>query len=313
MPNGASVRFWFLLYNVVLHLGLLLALPVWGWRRLSGRYRGQLSERLGRLPPDLAARFGARPALWGHAASAGETASAAPLIRRLKEARPDDLVLFTVTSKYGKEMAEKQLDGVVEGVAFSPFDVPWACRRVLRRVRPRLYLMVETDIWPNLIRLAKRRGARVVIASGHARAATFPRPFWRAVFAHVDAFLMQSDVDAKNIIARGAPADRVHTMGNLKFDSTGGVVGEAGLAELRADFGMPENAYPCSWPGRRCRRTRRRCSTRSRRCAPRGHRPARDRRAAPPGTCRGVRRRLRAAGTRCGPAHRRRGWARRRC
>ena len=240
MPSRAAISFWYSLYNLLLVAGLGLGLPVWALRRAMGRYKGQLRERFGGLPAGVRERFSGRPALWAHAASAGETASAAPLVRRLREAFPDHAIYFTVTSRYGKEMAQKQLGEVVDAVAYSPFDLPFCVGRVLRAVRPRLYMMVETDIWPNLVRKAKSGGASVVIASGHAREASFPRPFWRVVFSHVDVFFMQSELDATHIVARGAPAGRVVVAGNLKFDSIGAVVEDGRLAGLRKEFGVPE-------------------------------------------------------------------------
>lgn len=232
---------WYLLYNVVLHVGALLCLPFWLFVRLvRGRYRGQFMERMGVFKPGTLAAFGERPAFWIHAASAGETASAAPLVRRLKEAFPDRPFLFTVTSRYGKEMALKQLDGLVDAVCFSPLDLPLFDLRFLRRVRPELYLMVETDLWPNLVRMARRRGAKVAIASGQAGPRTFPRSFWRAVFRHVDLLLMQTEADATNIVRRGAPEARVRASGNMKFDSTGGRLEPGAIPAWRAELGLPD-------------------------------------------------------------------------
>jgi 3-deoxy-D-manno-octulosonic-acid transferase len=180
--------------------------------------------------------------VWIHAASAGETASAAPLVTALRGHFPDHPILFTFTSRYGKEMATRRLGEVVDGICFSPLDLPLFCRRYLALIRPRLYVMVETDLWPNLVRQAKRRGAAVAIASGHAGPRSFPRPFWRAVLAHVDLLLMQSEADARNIRERGAPASRVHVMGNLKFDSSAGRLEGDAVAAWRADLGLPEKA-----------------------------------------------------------------------
>lgn len=241
MPGGAAIGLWYALYNLLLGIAALVCLPFWlAVRVFRGRYRGQFRERAGLLPNGSFERFGTQPAIWVHAASAGETASAAPLVRRLKSAAPDTPFLFTVTSRYGKEMARRQLGEVVDAIAFSPLDLPWFCDRFLDRVQPMLYLMVETDLWPNLVRHAKRRGSRVAIASGHAGAGTFPRPFWRAVFSHVDRFWMQSPTDAQNIVRRGADPARVEAAGNLKFDSIGGFVPEPERAALRDEFGMPE-------------------------------------------------------------------------
>ncbi|MFI5401655.1 MAG: 3-deoxy-D-manno-octulosonic acid transferase [Planctomycetota bacterium] len=229
-------------YNIALHLGALACLPVWLAARLfRGRYRGQFKERMGILPKELLARFGGEGAVWVHAASAGETAAAVPLVRRLRDLLPRRPFLFTVTSRYGKEMAERRLKGVVDAIAFSPLDLPLFCRRFLRRVRPALYVMVETDFWPNLVHLAKRRGARVAVASGHAGPRTFPRPFWRSAFRDVDLLLMQSETDARHIVARGAPLARVQVGGNLKFDGAARMDPSA-VPAWRKELGIPAGA-----------------------------------------------------------------------
>lgn len=246
MPAGPAVLLWYGLYNVLLHACALVCCPFWLFLRFArGRYRGQFRERMGLLPRDALRAFGQRPALWMHAASAGETVSAVPLARRLKEAYPGAPFLFTVTSRYGKEMAQRQLAGVADAVLFSPLDLPLFVRRFLSRVRPFLYVMVETDLWPNMVRLAKARGSRVLLASGHAgprRVWRLVRPFARAVFGQVDALFMQTEEDARHIVDRGAPRERVHVAGNLKFDSAAGYVPEAERPALRASFGVPEGA-----------------------------------------------------------------------
>jgi len=147
-----------------------------------------------------------------------------------------------VTSRYGKQMAQRRLEGVADAVCFSPLDVPFFCRRFLNSVDPLLYVMVETDIWPNLLRIAQRRGIPCALASGYASPRNFPRSFWRAVFAKIDLLLMQTDEDERNIIARGAQPDRVSVGGNMKFDSTAGAVASEDVPGLRADFGLPEGA-----------------------------------------------------------------------
>ncbi|MHC4133375.1 MAG: 3-deoxy-D-manno-octulosonic acid transferase [Planctomycetota bacterium] len=243
MPGAAGVCLWYALYNVVLHVGVLVCLPFWLFvRMVRGRYRGQFLERMALLSPQMREKFGERPAVWIHAASAGETASAAPLVVALREHFPGHPILFTFTSRYGKEMAARRLGEVVDGICFSPLDLPLFCRRFLDLVRPRLYVMVETDLWPNLVRRAKRRGAAVAIASGHAGPRSFPRPFWRAVLGHVDLLLMQTEADATNIRKRGAPAGRVHVMGNLKFDSSAGRVAGKEIPAWREELGLPEGA-----------------------------------------------------------------------
>ncbi len=238
MPVGAL---WYALYNLLLHLGALCCLPYWLLVRfVRGRYRGQFRERMGLLSAATLAPFeGGRRAVWIHAASAGETVSASVLVRRLRAALPRNPLLFTVTSRYGLEMAQRQLAGEVDAVTFSPLDLPIFCRRFLNRFRPMLYVMVETDLWPNLVRMLRRRGVPVAVASGHAGPRSFPRPFWRAVLGQVDLFLMQTAGDAANLVGRGAPVGRVKVLGNLKFDGSGQRLDPADLPGLRARLGLP--------------------------------------------------------------------------
>lgn len=242
MPGDRIPPIWYAIYNIALHLGALLCLPFWlAARVFRGRYRGQFKERMGILPAEMLARFDGSGAVWIHAASAGETAAAAPLVLRLRDLLPRRPFLFTVTSRYGKEMAVRRLGGVVDAIAFSPLDLPLFCRRFLRRIRPSLYVMVETDLWPNLVLIAKRRGAKVAVASGHAGPRTFPRPFWRRVLRDVDLLLMQSEPDARHIVARGAPPGRVHVSGNLKFDGAARM-DAAALPAWRKELGLPQAA-----------------------------------------------------------------------
>ncbi len=239
MPEGALLRSWYALYNLLLHLGALLLLPYWLFVRFArGRYRGQFRERMGIFSPDTLAPFQGRRAVWIHAASAGETVSASGLVRLLRAALPGHPFLFTVTSRYGLEMAKRQLAGQVDAITFSPLDLPLFCRRFDNRIHPMLYVMVETDLWPNLVRLLRRRGVPSAVASGHAGPRSFPRSFWAAVLSRVDLFLMQTASDAANLGGRGAPAGRIKVCGNLKFDGSGVRLPEEEIPALRARLGL---------------------------------------------------------------------------
>jgi len=243
MPEGALLRSWYALYNLLLHLGALLLLPYWLFVRFArGRYRGQFRERMGLFTAGTLDPFGAKRAVWIHAASAGETVSASGLVRLLRAALPGHPFLFTVTSRYGLEMARRQLAGQVEAITFSPLDLPLFCRRFFNRVRPMLYVMVETDLWPNLVRLLRRRGVAVAVASGHAGPRSFPRSFWASVLSRVDLFLMQTAHDAANLGGRGAPPERIKVCGNLKFDGSGIRLPEEEIPALRDRFGLPSDA-----------------------------------------------------------------------
>lgn len=211
----------YFIYSVGLGILLALAAPVYAWKgRRSGKYLRTFRARLGRLPPDVRSDGGA---IWIHAVSVGEVLAARALIEPLRQRLPGRRVFVSTTTLTGQEVARASLKGV-DGLFFAPFDFVFAVRRVLQAIRPSLLVIVETEIWPNLIRETRRSGARVAIVNGRLSPRSFPRyrrirGFLRPVLAEVDVFLMQAEPHAVRARAIGAPADRVRVSGNLKFDA----------------------------------------------------------------------------------------------
>jgi 3-deoxy-D-manno-octulosonic-acid transferase len=194
----------------------LAVLPLVPFVLFSRHGRG-LSERLGRLPP--AVRRVRRP-IWVHAASVGEVLAAQPLIEALRTDRADVPIVVSTTSVPGRETARARLS--VDAVMLLPVDVRWIVESVLRRVQPACLVIVETEIWPALIRAAARRRVPVCMVSGRvsaAAAARYARLRWltRPVLSQVSAFAMQTAADAARIVELGAPPARVHVLGSLKF------------------------------------------------------------------------------------------------
>jgi len=194
----------------------LLALPVLPFLLLT-RHGAGLSERLGRLPTSM--RTVRRP-VWVHAASVGEVLAAEPLIAQLRTRQPDVPIIVSTTSVTGRETARARL--AVEAVMLLPVDLRWIVNRVMQSVQPRCLVIVETEIWPALIRAAARQGVPCVMVSGRISeraAGRYARIRWltRAVLAQVNGCAMQTEADAARIIAMGAPAARVQVLGSLKF------------------------------------------------------------------------------------------------
>ena len=163
--------------------------------------------------------------VWFHAVSVGEVLSALELIRRLRAHRPDWRVYVSTTTLAGRAAADQKLRGLADAVFFAPLDYRAVVRRVLRRVRPSVVVVLETEIWPNLYREAKRAGASLLIVNGRISDRALPRyRKWRGFFSHVlgwaDLILTQSSEDARRFEIAGAPADRVRVAGNLKYDFT---------------------------------------------------------------------------------------------
>jgi 3-deoxy-D-manno-octulosonic-acid transferase len=209
-------------YSVLLGIAFVLALPFYLWKqRRTGKYVHSFRERMGKLPAAIVP--GARPSLWVHAVSVGEVLTARPLVRALRARFPDRPLFLSVTTTTGHALAVKDAGGA-DGVFFAPFDWVDPVRRALRATDPALLVLVETELWPNLIHEARRHGARVAVVNGRISDRAYARYRWLRGLLHnvlreVDVFLMQGEAYAERIRDMGAPADRVRVLGSLKFDA----------------------------------------------------------------------------------------------
>jgi len=211
---------WYLLYNALLSVGFILALPLLPiFACLGPRYRTGLAERLGYYSNELSCRFtGSRP-VWVHAASVGEVRSAAPLIAALKAHDPERKILLSTFTASGNRQA--RLMAGADGVIFFPLDALWIVRRALTTFDPGLLLIIETEIWPNLLSQAHGRGVPIVLLSGRLSAKALVRyRVLRRLFARAlscfSVFGMQSGEDAARIISLGADPAKVSVVGSLK-------------------------------------------------------------------------------------------------
>jgi 3-deoxy-D-manno-octulosonic-acid transferase len=207
------------LYSLLWFLALpLLPLRLWWRGRGEPGYRARIGERFGFYGDNDGRRRG--PVLWVHAVSLGETRAAVPLIDRAKRAFPGATVVMTHMTATGRA-AGHELFGERVVQAWLPYDVPFAVRAFLAHWKPRAALIMETELWPNLVALADRAGVPVYLvnarmsersARGYARVRSLTRPMLSAL-AGIAA---QTDADAARFEALGARAPVV--TGNLKFD-----------------------------------------------------------------------------------------------
>jgi 3-deoxy-D-manno-octulosonic-acid transferase len=178
-------------------------------------YRTDLGERLG-----LGRRVDA-PSLWLHAVSVGEVSAAAALVRTLRARHPGMPCVVTTTTPTGRAQAAT-LFGTDVDIRFLPYDTPGAVRRFLARIRPRVAIIMETELWPNLLRECRRRSVPVLFASARLAARSVPRyrRFGTLFSAGVrDAWVAaQSAADAERFVALGADPARTRVVGNVKFD-----------------------------------------------------------------------------------------------
>ncbi len=208
------------LYSALLGLFLLLTSPYWLLQMMRhGKYRAGLAQRLGRVPPALAATR--QPAIWLHAVSVGEVVAASGVVAGLKEKFPSHRVLVSTTTSTGQKLAARHFGA--ENVFYFPLDFSFAIRPWLAALRPEMVVVAETEFWPNFLRLAKRGGACVAVINGRISdrsLAGYRRlRFWLPkILDNVTLFLAQTEEDRRRLIEIGAPESKVAVAGNLKFD-----------------------------------------------------------------------------------------------
>jgi 3-deoxy-D-manno-octulosonic-acid transferase len=210
-----------ILYTSALFVVLVLGLPYWLLAMATnGKYREGLSERLGWVPDRL--REGdARKTIWVHAVSVGEVLAASRLVNELSACAPQYRVLLSTTTRTGQRLARERT-GATHAFYF-PLDFPWIVRRYLRVLDPVLLVLVETELWPNLLTACRQNAIPVAVVNGRISDRSLPRymrlrRLWKGILSGVSIFLAQSQEDVKRLKAIGAPAGRVSFAGNLKFD-----------------------------------------------------------------------------------------------
>jgi 3-deoxy-D-manno-octulosonic-acid transferase len=228
------------LYSLLIYCAVPFAFAGVLWRGLRDRgYWQGLSERFGGGRRLTASKTAA--ALWLHAVSLGEVSAAAPLVRALRARYPEFALVLTTATPTGRARA-RALFGDAVDVRFLPYDTPGAVARFMDRIQPRLAVIMETELWPNLFRQCERRGVPLVLASARLSARSVARyrhlgGLARGIFSATSLIAAQTEVDAERFVTIGAPRAKTFVAGNIKFDLEidAGVI-EAGRA-LRTFFG----------------------------------------------------------------------------
>jgi 3-deoxy-D-manno-octulosonic-acid transferase len=210
------------LYSVLVLVLAVVASPWFIYQAVRyKKYVGSLGQRMGYLPVSF--NMDGDESIWIHAVSVGEVLTARPLISDLKRRYPNLRMFLSTTTMAGQQLARRSVQDV-DAVFYFPFDLGFVVKRTLDLVRPKLFIMMETEIWPNLLRECRARGIKTAVVNGRLSARSFPRyrmirPMMRRVLEHIDKFLVQSEESARRFIDLGADPARVVVTGSLKFDS----------------------------------------------------------------------------------------------
>jgi 3-deoxy-D-manno-octulosonic-acid transferase len=225
--------------NAIYVATLLFFCPllIYRWAR-TGKYREGWDEKLWGNAP---LRIGNQPCLWLHAVSVGEVLLLGPLIREMSRRRPGWEIIVSTTTSTGLAVARRTYPDLV--TFYAPLDFSWSTRRAVERIRPTVLALVELELWPNLIRTAKRAGAKVAIINGRLSARSY-RGYRRlgmllhSTLAQIDAVSAQNDEYANRFVGLGVPENRVRITGSVKFDGLESDRDNARTRELRRILGL---------------------------------------------------------------------------
>ena len=209
-------------YSALLLAALVLGAPYWLLRMAtSGRYRAGLAGRLGWVPRQLRTAVAGREVVWVHAVSVGEVMAATQLIRELGAVRPKWMIAVSTTTATGQRLAKQRLPELP--VFYLPLDFAFVVRRYLKALRPKMLVLMESELWPNLILECAKAGVPMAVVNARVSDRSLPRylklrRLWRPLLEKISLFLAQSEETAERLVRIGAPAERVRMTGNLKYD-----------------------------------------------------------------------------------------------
>ena len=181
---------------------------LYGWREKMGFFNN----------PELGDKV-----IMYHGVSVGEVIALENLIKKTKEVFPDYKIVVTTGTKTGQEIAVKKFSEIADFITYFPFDIPYCVDSFLRKIKPTVVLIAETELWPVFSFFCKNKGIKLYCINGRMSDSTYSlyrlfRHFFKLVLSKYTKILTQSDIDMKKLVSIGAPKDRTYVMKNLKFD-----------------------------------------------------------------------------------------------
>ncbi|MCJ7679548.1 MAG: hypothetical protein MUP70_02385, partial [Candidatus Aminicenantes bacterium] len=234
----------YILYSFLLFLSLLYYLPATIWKlKIRRGEKLNLKERFG-LSLSLPSPEGI--SIWFHAVSVGEVLSLQALVRTLKIRHPDWTIYCSALTNSGYAMAVSKLEAA-DYIFYVPFDFAWIVRKYFKRIQPRLFILAESEFWPNLLRTARRYAGGVLLVNGRisdrsGRRFRRFRCLVHPLLDNIDRFLVQTGADSSRLQAVGLSENRICVVGNLKADIELPPMSVENAAALRADLNCPPEA-----------------------------------------------------------------------
>jgi 3-deoxy-D-manno-octulosonic-acid transferase len=228
-------------YNGALFFLGVLALPKILWQGLIlGKYRASFKERLGLKLPELCNPT--RPIIWIHAVSVGETRAVIPLFKKLQAEYKEATFVISSVTETGHREAKRALEEA-KAHFFLPLDFSWVIRKVIRRLKPDLLILVESDFWYHLLSEAKKAGTKIVVVNGKisersTRRFCLFKGFAKKLFSPVDRLCVQSLEFQRRFSEVGIPMEKLCVTGNLKLDTAPVKLTPSQLSAFKEELGI---------------------------------------------------------------------------
>jgi len=214
----------YLLYDILLFMAALFALPYYAVKMvLTGKYRKSLGPKLGLVGPTVFEKMEGKPRIWIHAVSVGEVTAAEPIVASLRTHLPEACIVISTSTETGQDMARRIVTGATSFIYY-PLDIPFVVKKVIAGVRPDIFILTETELWPNFIRVCKEKGAKITMVNGRISQHSYQkyamtRFFWKNILNLIDEMGVISEIDAQRLENIGVARSMVRVMGNAKYDS----------------------------------------------------------------------------------------------
>jgi 3-deoxy-D-manno-octulosonic-acid transferase len=209
-----------ILYDVAFIMFSIAYLP---YMLLTGRWHKDMAQRFGVYPKESLDKMAGGGNIWLHAVSVGEVMAAGTLVEGLLKKYPEKKIVISTTTKTGNDIARKRF-GDRAVIIYFPADISFVVKKALKAIKPKALIIIETEIWPNVITALNKMSVPVIIVNGRISPRSFKgymriRPVIKGVLKNVELFCMQGREYADRIRSMGAPPERVIVTGNMKFDA----------------------------------------------------------------------------------------------
>jgi 3-deoxy-D-manno-octulosonic-acid transferase len=213
-----------ILYNIILIPASIIGLPYYLLKMIfTGKYRKSLIPKLGGGQTQILAGLKNEPRVWLHAVSVGEVTAAAPIVAALKKMRPEVEIIFSTSTETGQEMAHRLVKDVAAFIYF-PLDIPFVVRKMIRLVKPDVFVMVETELWPNFLAVCRLNNIQMLMVNGRISPRSFRKYkltqfFWKRILTNLSTAAMIAGIDAERLKSIGMDAQKIQVLGNAKYDA----------------------------------------------------------------------------------------------